>query len=108
MTPKICDGRILGVGKKKPVRLVSTVVARKSAVQASDLFAFNRPNKTTKPDTIPIRLITTCTSVNVGVDRPKIMTCPPRMRRTLCVRNSEHPSVSARLSEARPQAYTKL
>src|SRR5438445_8665585 len=51
--------------KKKPVALVATVVARKSAVQPSSRFAVSSPNRTTKPESIPTRLMTTWIRVNV-------------------------------------------
>src|SRR5882762_1216879 len=59
-----------------PVRLVATVVARKSNVQPSSLLPAISPNKTTNPDKIPTRLITTWTKVNGVI--PRIMTCPFR------------------------------
>src|SRR6187200_2082001 len=47
-----------------PVTLVITVVSRKSAVHAG------------RPVTIAMRLITTCRSVKVSSDMPRIMTLP--------------------------------
>src|SRR6266404_7219691 len=52
-------------GKKNPVTLVSNVVNRKSAVQPSNRFAVSRPYATRKPARMAIKLITTCTLVNV-------------------------------------------
>jgi hypothetical protein len=40
-------------GKGNPLRLVKTVVVRKSAVQPSAFFEFNMPNSTTNPVKIP-------------------------------------------------------
>jgi hypothetical protein len=40
-------------GKPNPVKLVATVLARKSAVQPSSLRAVRRPNTTTNPERIP-------------------------------------------------------
>jgi hypothetical protein len=62
-------------GKPKPVTLVATVVARKSAVQPSSRFPVSSPKTTTNPDAIPTRLIKTCTRVNVDVVIPTIMSC---------------------------------
>ena len=59
------------MGKKNPVTLVRTVVARKMAVQPS---SFLPPSMPTSPATIPIRLMMTCSVVNVDNDMPKIMT----------------------------------
>src|SRR5258708_13387292 len=58
-----------------PVRFVATVVTRKSAVQPSSPLPAISPNKTTNPDKIPTRLITTWTNVSVVI--PRIMMCPP-------------------------------
>src|SRR5262245_29878919 len=60
-------------GKKNPVTLVATVVARKSAVQPSSRFPLSSPNMTTNPEPIPNRLITTCMKVSVW--RLKIIIC---------------------------------
>src|SRR5712691_8075397 len=56
-----------------PVTLVNTVVARKSAVQPGSRCDLNMPPRTTTPEKIPSRLTTTCTAVNVEIDRPTIM-----------------------------------
>jgi len=58
-----CDGKNLWNGKPNPVTLVATVLARKSAVQPSSRFPVSRPYRTTSPEPIPTRLITTCTNV---------------------------------------------
>src|SRR5580704_18841734 len=63
-------------GNMNPVTLVSTVVVKNSAVRASSSFPPNKPNTTTNPERIPIRLMSTCTRVNVSRDRPKV-TCAP-------------------------------
>jgi hypothetical protein len=48
--PITCDGMKLATGKKKPVTLVKTVVARNSAVQPSSFLAPSMPNRTTSPE----------------------------------------------------------
>ena len=74
MMPNTCDGRSLVKGKRNPVTLVRTVVARKIAVQLSSFLPPSIPSRTTSPVTIPIRLMMTCSVVNVDSDIPKIMT----------------------------------
>src|ERR1700686_3945525 len=69
--PSTWDGSKRWNGKRNPVMLVNTVLARKTAVQPSNRFEANNPNTTTKPEKIPIKLNTTCTKVNVVI--PKIM-----------------------------------
>src|SRR5882762_10835109 len=78
MAPTTCDGNNLWNGNMNPVTLVATVVSRKSAVQPSRLFPAISPNKTTNPDKIPTRLITTWTKVKVVI--PRIMMCPSGTR----------------------------
>src|SRR5258706_3534285 len=65
------DGKNPWYGKKNPVTLVRTVVARTTAVQPSSGFAASSPNITMNPEKIPIKLNRMCTKVN-GVN-PKIM-----------------------------------
>src|SRR5260370_29394859 len=72
--PTPWDGKKRWNGKKNPVTFVSTVVTRNSAVQASRRFAASKPNTTTNPDKIPIKLNATCTKVSVVT--PKIMMPP--------------------------------
>ena len=62
---------ILAFGK--PVKLVKTVVVRKIVVAPSNRFLMSRPYNTSNPEPMPTRLITTCTSVNVDRDMPRIM-----------------------------------
>src|ERR1700686_4271767 len=69
--PSTWDGSKRWNGKRNPVMLVNTVLARKTAVQISNRFEANNPNTTTNPEKIPIKLNTTCTKVNVVI--PKIM-----------------------------------
>jgi hypothetical protein len=59
----MCDGRIFSNGKPNPVRLVSAVVARKTAVQSLSRCEASMPFITTKPVRMPTRLIITCTQV---------------------------------------------
>src|SRR5258708_23502979 len=74
MTPTTCGGAKLADGKKKPVTLVSTVVARKSAVaQPPDCLPPSQPSATTMPERIPTRLMMTCTVLKVDVDDPRIL-----------------------------------
>src|ERR1700722_1368918 len=65
-------------GKPKPVRLVASVVTKKMGTQLSIGFAVSSPYKTTKPDSKPIRLNTTCTNVNAVI--PRIILRPPLVR----------------------------
>jgi hypothetical protein len=60
-------------GKKNPVTLVASVVTRKSSVHRLIAFAVISPNKTTSPDTTPIRLNSTCMVVKVVIG----MAAPP-------------------------------
>jgi len=46
--------------------LVAPLVARNSAVHRSSRFAVSSPNRTTKPESIPTRLMTTWTKVKVA------------------------------------------
>jgi hypothetical protein len=77
------------LGNRKPVALVSTVVSRKMAVNPLRRFDFNMAANTTSPVAMAIRLMTTCTVVNAGIDIPKIIDgslsaswnfTPPRFR----------------------------
>jgi hypothetical protein len=67
MMPTPGDGKKRWNGKRDPVTLVATVLARKSAVQRSSRFALSSPNTTTNPEPIPTKLSTTCTKVNVVI-----------------------------------------
>ena len=53
--------------------LVATVVARKTAVQRSSRLELRNPYITSTPELIPIRLIRTCSRVNVEVLIPRII-----------------------------------
>jgi len=64
MIPITMPGVIPPNGNMKPVTLVSTVVSRKSAVQAGSGFPSIIPITTMKPVTIATRLMTTCNGVN--------------------------------------------
>jgi hypothetical protein len=72
--PTMCDGSNLVNGKPKPVTLVATVAARKTAVHPSRHFEASNPAIATKPATIPIKLNTTWMKVKVVI--PKIMMHP--------------------------------
>src|SRR5260370_36551562 len=65
MMPTICDGSSLVNGNRKPVTLVSIVVARKIAVEIRDGSDFNHPTIAIRPATMPIKLIKTCSKVKV-------------------------------------------
>ena len=56
----MCDGNSFSNGNRKPVALVRIVVSRKMAVRPGIRLEPNSPNKTTRPETIPIRLMMTC------------------------------------------------
>src|SRR5579859_4400705 len=73
-TPTTIPGVMCAIGKRKPVTLVATVVVRNKSVQRSRRFEVRSPYITTSPDPIPTRLIRTCSSVNVAVVIPRIMT----------------------------------
>ena len=73
----MCDGSRLVKGNRKPVALVRIVVRRNSAVQPAIRLEPSSPNITIRPETIPTRLMITCTKVNVGRLRPSIMTRSP-------------------------------
>src|SRR5258708_5905358 len=62
-------GVSFSIGKPKPVTLVSTVVARNTAVQPSSRCDASMPLMTTKPVTIPTMLMITCTQVNAEKSR---------------------------------------
>src|ERR1039457_5546534 len=81
--PRMIPGVTPWNGKKNPVTEVATVVARKSIVQPHIRFEVNSPQRTTRPDRIPIRLMTTCTMVNVsmtGIITPRFWRCRERSR----------------------------
>lgn len=59
MTPTMWDGKMRSRGKKNPVTLVNIVVARKIKVRPSSLLELNKPTRTTAPERIPSRLMTT-------------------------------------------------
>jgi hypothetical protein len=63
-------------GKKSPVKLVSTVLIRNNAVHPLSLRPRSKPDMTTNPDTIPIKLMTTCNLVNG--ERLENISVPPR------------------------------
>src|SRR5271165_5496509 len=73
MMPTLCEGKRWVNGKPNPVTLVNTVVTRKSAVRPLSRLAENIPNRTMNPETIPTKLMITCTWVKVERDMPSIM-----------------------------------
>src|ERR1700682_756492 len=64
-------------GIRKPVALVKIVNSRKIAVRPGIRLEPRIPNRTRIPETIAIRLMITCTIVNVARLIPRIMTRPP-------------------------------
>src|SRR5258706_11840814 len=72
MAPTMCEGKRCSNGKRYPVTLVSTVVSRNNVVHFSSLLPLSIPYRTTKPDTIPIRLMAVCTMVKVARLMPGI------------------------------------
>src|SRR5262249_11898450 len=71
------------MGKRNPVKLVSAVVMRKSAVVAGNLFEANIPPTTISPLPIATRVIMTCEIVKAPTDIPRIMA----ITRCLCARS---------------------
>jgi hypothetical protein len=67
--PTTWDARSSWNGKRNPVTLVSTVLVRKVAVQPSSRFAVKNPYTTIRPEAIPIKLMATCTNVNIASPR---------------------------------------
>jgi hypothetical protein len=64
------------MGKRNPVKPVSAVVKRKSAVVAGNLFEANIPPTTISPLPIATRVIMTCKIVKAPTDIPRIMESP--------------------------------
>src|SRR5262245_14610559 len=64
------------MGKRNPVRLVSAVVKRKSAVVTGKLFEASIPPTTISPLPIATRVIATCKIVKAPTDIPRIMEVP--------------------------------
>ena len=61
---------------EKPVKLVSAVVKRKSAVVPGNLCEANIPPTTIRPLAIAINVIITCGRMNAPIDIPRIMERP--------------------------------
>ena len=76
MAPKIAAGVTVVAGNMNLVTLVSTVVARNSAVQPGIRCAPSMPYSTTRPETMPIKLMATCSLVKAAIDSPRIMKPP--------------------------------
>ena len=72
----MCGGPIALEWKKKPVTLVSTVAARNSIVTPFRRRLPSMANSTTRPATMPTRLMMTWSVVNAPTDRPRIMRLP--------------------------------
>ncbi len=75
----MCDGSSLSDtsgGIRNPVALVRIVSSRKIAVRPPGRREPSMPNITTRPATIAIRLMMTCTRTNVDKLMPSIMTHP--------------------------------
>src|SRR5579871_4014501 len=73
----ICEGSSFSNGNMKPVALVRMVVSRNKAVRPGIACDLSSPYKTTRPETIPIRLMTTCNTVTACKLKPSIMTLSP-------------------------------
>src|SRR5271166_1736598 len=71
MPPTMYEGFRPSNGNRKPVRLVSTVVVKKIAVQPSRRLPLSRPYRTMNPEPIPARLMMTCSKVKVDRDIPR-------------------------------------
>src|SRR5579859_1073458 len=80
----MCDGSSLSNGNRNPVALVSIVVTRNSAVQPGTILEPRSPDKTTRPETMPIRLMMTCSMVKADRLIPKITTRSPFLDWTKC------------------------
>src|SRR5712692_10137330 len=65
--PPLWEGKRWSNGKPNPVTLVATVVARKTPVHPLNRFPASIPKRTTKPERIPIRLMTTWIKVKVCI-----------------------------------------
>src|SRR5262249_5763396 len=82
------------MGKRNPVKLVSAVVKRKSAVVTGNLFEANIPPTTISPLPIATRVIMTCKIVKAPTDIPRIMESPrcwrARLLRSLVERGVHH------------------
>ena len=65
-TPTPCEGRKVWKGKRKPVRLVANVLDRNVMVQRLYSRERRSPRHTSKPDAMPMRLITTWKTVNIA------------------------------------------
>jgi hypothetical protein len=76
MIPTMIPGVMPLNGKKNPVRLVAAVLIRNSALHRLSFFPTSNPPITTRPDAIPIKLMTTCTLVKR--DRFENMIVSPR------------------------------
>src|SRR5271167_385482 len=90
-------------GKRKPVRLVKTVVTRKIAVQPSSRFPTSRPYTTMNPEPIPDRLGKRCTRVNVDIVMPKIISPSFRMPKLCC--REDFPTAYAPPTLAWPESF---
>src|ERR1700694_2107873 len=73
----MCEGSNLSNGNRNPVALVRIVVTRNNAVQLGITLEPRSPDKTTRPETTPIRLMMTCSIVKVDRLIPRTMTRSP-------------------------------
>jgi hypothetical protein len=71
--PKPSAGVKATIGNRKPVRLVSKVVHRKMPVVRGRMRPRAKAGRAISPAAIAIRLIATCSAVNCGMVRPRIM-----------------------------------
>ena len=75
----MCDGTNFSNGNRKPVALVRIVKSRNIAVEPGIRWEPSSPNMTTIPETIPTRLIITCTVVKAERLIPRIMMRSPSL-----------------------------
>src|SRR5882724_326141 len=77
----MCEGSNLSNGNRNPVALVRIVVTRNNAVQLGITLEPRSPDRTTRPETTPIRLMMTCSIVKVDRLIPRTMTRSPLLER---------------------------
>src|SRR5882724_7463153 len=118
--PIMCDGSNLSNGNRNPVALVRIVVIKNSAVQPGIILEPSSPDKTTRPEPTPIRLMMTCSIVKVDRLIPKIMARSPvgtgecydcRYEKATCAhRASGHSDMALTIIEAtgRFELFAKL
>src|SRR5882724_2967443 len=79
----MCEGSNLSNGNRNPVALVRIVVTRNNAVQLGITLEPRSPDRTTRPETTPIKLMMTCSIVKVDRLIPRTMTRSPLLERRM-------------------------